>query len=84
VHSLGRFGHLDVYLVDVYDVVVSKLFSAREKDLDDLRAVASRIDKQVLESRVRQSAAPLRGEQRLAENAQRNWYIVYGEPVPDA
>jgi hypothetical protein len=84
VHSLGRFGQLDVFLVDVYDVVVSKLFSAREKDLDDLRAVASRIDKHHLESRVRQSAAPLRGEQRLAENARRNWYVVYGEPLPDA
>jgi hypothetical protein len=82
VHSLGRFGHLDVYLVDVYDVLVSKLFSARDKDLDDLRAMAPRVDKQLLHSRVRQSAGPLRAEQRLAACAERNWYVVYGEPLP--
>lgn len=33
VRSLGRFGKLDVFLVDVYDVLLSKLFSDRNKDL---------------------------------------------------
>lgn len=82
VRSLGRFGQLDVFLVDVYDVLVSKLFSARDKDLDDLRAIAPRVDKQVFASRMRQFAGPLRAEQRLADCAERNWYVVYGEPLP--
>jgi hypothetical protein len=84
VHSLGRFGQLDVYLVDVYDVLVSKLFSAREKDLDDLRAMAPRIDKRVLESRVQQYAGPLLAERRYAQSAKQNWYVVYGEALPGA
>jgi hypothetical protein len=82
VRSLGRFGKLDVFLVDVYDVLLSKLFSSRNKDLDDLRAAAPRVDKQTLESRLRRFAGPLLGELQLAESARRNWYIVYGEPLP--
>jgi hypothetical protein len=82
VRSLDRFGKLDVFLVDVYDVLLSKLFSERHKDLDDLRAAAPRVDKETLGSRLRRSAAPLLGNPLLAEHARRNWYIVYGEPLP--
>jgi hypothetical protein len=82
VRSLGRFEKLDVFLVDVYDVLLSKLFSTREKDLDDLVTVAPRVGKEVLESRLRQSAGPLLGEPQLAEAARRNWYVLYGDPLP--
>jgi hypothetical protein len=82
MRSLGRFGEIDVFLVDVYDVLLSKLFSTRRKDLDDLRAAMPRLDKQTLESRLQQHAGALLGEPQLAENAKRNWYIVYGEPLP--
>ena len=40
VRSLGRFGNLEVFLVDPLDIFVGKLFSAREEDRDDLRALA--------------------------------------------
>ncbi len=70
------------FLVDVYDVLLSKLFSDRNKDLDDLRAAALRVDKQTLESRLRRCGGPLLGEPQLAQSAWRNWYIVYGEPLP--
>ena len=82
VRSLGRFGKLDVYLVDAYDVLLSKLFSDRDKDLDDLRAAAPRVDKPTLEARLRREAGPLLGEPQLAASARRNWYVVYGEPLP--
>ena len=82
VHSLGRFGSLNVFLVDAYDVLASKLLSAREKDLDDLRAMAPKIEKDVLADRVRQGAGASLAEPRLAENAKRNWYVLYGEPLP--
>jgi hypothetical protein len=82
LHSLGRFGKLDVFLVDVYDVLAGKVFSAREKDLDDLRAMATRVDKQRLADRLRTSAGPLRGEPHLEQHARRNWYVVYGEDLP--
>lgn len=73
---------LDVFLIDVHDVWISKLFSGRAKDLDDLRVLASRLDKQVLVQRFQQSAGRLLAESQLEQNAADNWYIVYGEPLP--
>jgi hypothetical protein len=35
IQSLGRFGQLDVWLVDRHDTWLGKLFSPREKDRDD-------------------------------------------------
>ena len=82
VRSLGRFGRLDVFLVDVYDVLAGKLTSARRKDRDDLRALAPAVDKRVLAERLRTAGAAFLAEAKLAENARQNWYIVYGEPLP--
>jgi hypothetical protein len=42
----GDFGGLRVYLVDVYDVFVSKLSSKQEKHKDDLRVMAPKLDKE--------------------------------------
>lgn len=82
IHSLPAFGSLQVYLVDVYDVLLSKLFSARPKDLDDLRLVAPQLDKDTLVRRLRDTAAALLAEERLRRHAAHNWYIVYGESLP--
>lgn len=81
-HHLGRFGHLDVHVVDVFDVLVSKLTSARRKDRDDLRAVAASVDRNNLADRLRQAAGKLLADSKLRQNAQENWYIVYGETLP--
>jgi hypothetical protein len=83
VRSLGIFGRLSVFLVDPYDIFVGKLFSARTKDLDDLRELGPRLEKPQIERRLRESAQLLLGEQKLKEDAIRNWYIVYGEPLPE-
>jgi hypothetical protein len=80
--SLGRFGNLDVYLVDPYDVLVGKLFSAREKDLDDVRAIGPQLDRGRIEAILSGSAAPLLADAKLAANAARNWYIVFGDALP--
>ena len=82
LHSLGRFGRLDVRLVDPYDIFVGKLFSAREKDLDDLRAIAPRLDRAGIESRLNESAASLLADPQLRAHAQRNWHIVFGDVLP--
>jgi hypothetical protein len=82
VMSLGVFDRLSVFLVDPYDVFVGKLFSSREKDLDDLRELASRLEKSRIEARVRESAAPLRSEAKWADAGARNWYIVFGDSIP--
>lgn len=80
--SFGRFGQLDVHLIDAYDVFVGKLFSARRKDRDDLRALATRLEKQTAANRLNTSAQSLMAEAQLAEQARENWYVVYGEDLP--
>jgi hypothetical protein len=79
--SLDRFGELDVWLVDAADIFLSKLFSARAKDRDDLRAMATRLDKPSLLERQRTDGQALLGEPRLAKNAADNWYVVFGETL---
>ena len=50
--SFQVFGELDVRLVDLYDVMLSKLASSRDKDLDDLRAINPQIDRERFKTRV--------------------------------
>jgi hypothetical protein len=82
IQLFQSFGDLDVYLVDAYDVMVSKLCSKRAKDLDDLRAMESQFDRNLLADRLKDSAATLLAEQPLCEAATHNWYILFGEDLP--
>jgi hypothetical protein len=82
LHSLEPLGKLHVFLVDAYDVVLSKLGSAREKDRDDLRAVLAHLDRETLVRRLRETAAKLLLDTRFGLNAEHNWYILFGEPLP--
>jgi hypothetical protein len=81
-HYLDAFGNLTVYLVDAADVFLSKLFSARTKDLDDLRALAPQLDKDTLVRRFRETTAFMLAATDLRQHAEKNWYIVFGEPLP--
>jgi hypothetical protein len=83
VESAGVFGNLHVFLVDVYDVFVGKLFSARLKDRDDLRALEPQLDRETITRRVRETAGTLRADARLAGAAAENWFIVFGETLPE-
>ena len=82
VSSYGRFGGLDVSLVDTYDIAASKLMSPRTKDRDDLRALVSHLDKPTFASRLQTSCAALLDEPDVRKNAKLNWYILYGEELP--
>jgi hypothetical protein len=82
VHSIGVFGRLRLFRVDVYDVFFSKLTSAREKDLDDIRFVAPQLDKETLIRKLWTTAQGLLAAPRLLELSQRNWQVVFGEPLP--
>jgi hypothetical protein len=82
LHSVGTFGKLQVYLVDWYDVFLSKLFSKREKDLDDLRILLTGIDKEVLVRRLRHAGGDLVKDSSLQPAADNNWYVLFGEPLP--
>jgi hypothetical protein len=82
LHPQEPFGRLHVSLVDVYDVFLSKLFSARLKDRDDLRMLAPQLDKTIIADRVRNTAQGLLTAPGLRDHAVQNWYILYGEPFP--
>jgi hypothetical protein len=82
VHSQAPFGQIQGYLVDVYDVFLSKLNSSREKDRDDLRAVAPQLDKETLVRKLKETTGPLLASPDLRQRAEQNWYILYGEPLP--
>lgn len=81
-HSLEPFGSLNVFLADVYDVFLGKLFSKRTKDLDDLRMLTSQVDKETLIRKYHETTASLRKEADLLKAAEHNWYILYGESLP--
>ena len=82
LHFHDAFGQMQVYLVDPIDVFLSKLFSKRTKDLDDLRALAPQLDKQTIVQRLRETTASLRADESFRQAGEKNWYIVYGEPLP--
>ncbi len=84
LQSIGSFARLEVSLVDPYDIFVGKLFSARAKDLDDLRHLARQLNKEMVQARLQQSGAALLDEPALAANAGKNWYILYGDSIPSS
>lgn len=82
VKSLGRFGRLDVFLLDPLDIFVAKLFSGRSKDRADLRALKPQLSRSDIEERVRSSATKLAAEPQIREHAVNNWYVLYGDELP--
>lgn len=82
LHSVGAFGKLQVYLVDVYDIFLGKLYSAREKDRDDLRVLLPQLDKEIITRRLRDTTANLQLDEKLKQQAQTNWYVLLGEELP--
>jgi hypothetical protein len=81
-HYLDDFGDLRIYVVDVYDIFLSKLFSLRPKDRGDLRMLMPRLDKQELTTRLKQTATSLLASEDLYQHARDNWYILFGEKLP--
>jgi len=83
IHFLDSFGRLDVYTVDVYDLFIGKLFSKRAKDLDDLRMILPKLDKDQLPQRVKETAGVFLRDEALRETASRNWYVLFGSQLPE-
>jgi Nucleotidyltransferase of unknown function (DUF6036) len=80
VHPLEPFEQLQVAIVDPYDIFLSKLYSSRNKDKDDLRFLAWELEKDTLARRLQDFPRPWRVEAAL--QAINNWYILYGEALP--
>ena len=82
LHYHDTYGEMAVYFVDPADVFLSKLTSIRTKDLDDLRALARELDKNVLVDRLKTSMGSTFAAESLRQRAEQNWFIVFGEKLP--
>ena len=82
LRSLGVFDKLQVFTIDVYDVIVGKLFSLRRKDHDDLWAIVPKLDRDTLVRRVRDTTASFRSDPKLLDAATKNWFVLFGEGLP--
>jgi hypothetical protein len=83
VRSFDVLGHLCIFLVDPYDVILGKMFSSRAKDRDDLVELSSTIDRNLLAQRLRNAGAALMSEKKFREAAARNWFTLFCEPLPE-
>ena len=66
----------------MHDLFLSKLFSPRDKDLDDLRVLFPQVDREVLLRRLKESCHSFLAEAALRAHAERNWYVLTGEALP--
>ena len=82
VQSRGDFARLRVFLVDGLDIFVGKLFSRREKDLDDLQFLKSAFSSQSLTRRLQDTGQRLAADGHLYEAAHHNWYVLFGSSLP--
>jgi hypothetical protein len=84
LHSLEPFARLQVFLVDPHDIFLSKLFSRRHKDLDDLRTLYPLLEQETIRRRLVDHCPSLLREESLRQAAEQNWYILTGQPLPRA
>ncbi len=82
LHSLEPMGRLQAALVDVYDVFLGKLFSARRKDRDDLRLLLPALDAEILEARLKETCGSFLADPALRAKAEQNWYVLTGRALP--
>jgi Nucleotidyltransferase of unknown function (DUF6036) len=82
VHYFDDFDRLRVYLLDVYDVFLSKLFSARVKDMSDLLVLAPQLDKEMLVEKLKTTCRSFLTVPGELEKAQKNWRVLFLDDLP--
>lgn len=82
LHYFESYGEMRIYLVDTYDVILSKLYSMRTKDLDDLRFVIPQLDKEALVLKLQETTQSMLAAPDLRQRAEKNWFILFGEALP--
>jgi hypothetical protein len=78
---LGDFGGLRVYLVDPYDIFVSKLSSKQKKHRDDLRVLALKLDRDTARQRLFRDGRAFLDDPRQRPQIEANWQFIYQEPL---
>ncbi len=77
----GDFGGIRVYLVDVYDVFVSKLSSKQKKHKDDLRVMAPKLDKEKAKERLLGDGKYFLENESQRPQIEENWRFIFREPL---
>ncbi len=78
---LGDFGKLRVYLVDEYDIFVSKLSSKKEKHHLDLRVLAQKLDKGAAKRRLLTDGKVFLDDPDAKLQIEENWRFLFQEPL---
>jgi hypothetical protein len=78
---LGDFGGLCVYVVDEYDIFVSKLSSKKEKHQSDLGVLALKLDKEIARLRLLTDGRSFLDDPKLKPQIEENWRFIFQEPL---
>jgi hypothetical protein len=77
----GDFGGLRVYLLDEYDIFVSKLSSKKEKHQSDLGVLALELDKEKARHRLLTDGRIFLDGPKLRPQIEENWRFIFQEPL---
>jgi hypothetical protein len=81
---LGDFGGLRVYVVDEYDIFVSKLSSKKEKHQSDLGVLALALDQETARHRLLTNGTAFLNDPKLRPQILENWRFIFQQPLfPD-
>jgi Nucleotidyltransferase of unknown function (DUF6036) len=78
---LGDFGGLRVYVVEEYDIFVSKLSSKKEKHQSDLGVLALELDKETARQRLLNDGRSFLDDPKLRPQIMENWRFIFQEPL---
>ncbi|MFL5242395.1 MAG: DUF6036 family nucleotidyltransferase [Gemmataceae bacterium] len=78
-HFLDDFGGLRVYLVDAYDIFISKLSSKLQKHKDDVRVLAMKLDKNIAKKRLFDYGQGFLSDPRIRKAILENWQFLLHE-----
>jgi Nucleotidyltransferase of unknown function (DUF6036) len=77
----GDFGGIRVYMVDEYDIFVSKLSSKQPKHLQDLEVMAQNLDKDGIKRRLFDDGKIFLATPFLGDQIKENWRFIFREPL---
>jgi hypothetical protein len=77
----GDFGGLRVYLLDEYDIFVSKLSSKKPKHQSDLGVLALELDKDTARRRLLIDGRTFLDDPKLRPQIEENWRFIFQEPL---
>jgi hypothetical protein len=77
----GDYGMLRVYILDEYDIFVSKLSSKKKKHQDDLRVLALKLDREIARQRLLTDGRSFLDDPKLKPEIEENWRFIFQEPL---